>query len=67
MLTKMIGPIGCNWKYKMPAISIDKYRRLLNDYESTDEQITERLEYLESLCRNIIRNELKEYAEEKRK
>jgi hypothetical protein len=63
----MIGPIGCNWKYKMPAISIDKYRRLLNDYESTDEQITERLEYLESLCRNIIRNELKEYAEEKRK
>jgi len=39
-------------------IPIAKYRHLLNDSTSTDEKIAERLQYLEALCRNIIRFEL---------
>ena len=39
-------------------MNIKEYRKILNDYKSTDEQIKKRLQYLESFCRNIIRMEL---------
>jgi len=48
-----------------PIIPIAEYRRLLKDDTSTDEQILNRLEYLESFCRNIIRNEIKTYVSKK--
>lgn len=43
------------------VVSVEEYRRLLNDYQSTDERIRERLQYLESFCRTIIRAELKRF------
>jgi hypothetical protein len=43
------------------VVSVEEYRRLLNDYQSTDERIRERLQYLESFCRTIIRAELKKF------
>jgi DNA mismatch repair ATPase MutS len=45
------------------VVSIEEYRRLLNDHESSDERIWERLRYVESLCRNVIRSELENYME----
>lgn len=47
---------------KKPIIPILEYRRLLNDEESADEQILERLSYLENFFRTIIRIELEDYA-----
>lgn len=46
-----------------PVVSVEEYREMLADYTSTDQQIFDRLWYLESLCRNIIRDELKNYDE----
>jgi len=39
-------------------VTTKEYRELLNDNETSDEQIQKRLEYLEAFCRNIIRQEL---------
>lgn len=39
-------------------ISPKEYRKILNDYKSSEEQIKKRLEYLEAFCRNIIKQEL---------
>ena len=50
-----------------PIIPIAEYRRIMSDQTSTDEQILRRLEYIESLCRYIIRNEIKEYVSKKSK
>ena len=44
------------------VIPISEYRRLLADDESTDEQIRERLAYLENFFRTIIRIELENYV-----
>ena len=44
-------------------ISIEEYRKLMKDQISTDERIKERLTYLESFCRNIIRPELEKLYE----
>lgn len=46
------------------AISIAEYRSLLNDTESTDQQIRERLIYLGNFFRTIIRIELENYDAE---
>ena len=43
-------------------ITIEEYRKTLNDYVSSAEQIKKRLEYLEAFCRNIIKIELKDYV-----
>lgn len=40
------------------SLTIEEYRKMLNDQASTDEQIKARLLYLEALCRNIIQGEL---------
>ena len=45
-------------KGRSKPVSVAEYRKLLNDHESTEEKIQERLNYLEALCRNIIRGEL---------
>lgn len=41
-------------------VSVEEYRAILNDRKSTDEQIKKRLTYLEALCRNVIKLELKQ-------
>jgi glycerol-3-phosphate dehydrogenase len=43
---------------KSAIMSIEEYRKMLNDYGSTDEKIIQRIEYMEALCRNVIRIEL---------
>ncbi|MFZ2719936.1 MAG: hypothetical protein WAZ27_03635 [Minisyncoccia bacterium] len=46
----------------IPIVSVQEYRDLLRDEKSTDEQIRIRLEYLEMLCRSIIKSEVKMYG-----
>ena len=43
------------------SISIAEYRKIMSDEESSDEQILKRLNYLEALCRNVIKSELEEF------
>jgi len=45
-------------------IPVERYRRLLGDRISSDEKIMQRLQYLEALCRRIIRAELKKHVQE---
>lgn len=44
-------------------VSVEEYRKLLNDFTSSSEIIEKRLQYLESFCRNIIRPELQKIYE----
>jgi hypothetical protein len=46
------------------VVSVAEYRKMLGDNKSTDEQILNRLRYLEALCRNVIRGELENYVKE---
>ncbi len=46
----------------IPTVSVQEYRDILGDSKSTDDQIRLRLEYLEMLCRHIIRSEVKSYG-----
>jgi hypothetical protein len=39
-------------------VSIEEYRKILNDYKSPEELIIRRLQYLKAFCRNIIKIEL---------
>ena len=45
-------------------VSVSEYRQLLGDNTSTDKHITERLQYLEAFCRNIIKPELQKIYEQ---
>jgi hypothetical protein len=47
---------------KEPVVSVAEYRKLLNDTNSSDEQIRARIGYLEGLCRNVARAEIKAYV-----
>lgn len=38
---------------------IHAYRKIMDDFTTSSELIIQRLEYLNALCRNIIRSELK--------
>jgi hypothetical protein len=44
------------------VISVEEYRKILNDFSSTEEQIKKRLEFLEALCRNVAKLELENYV-----
>jgi len=44
------------------VITIKEYRKILDDKKSSNEQIAKRLQYLEALCRNITKSELKTYV-----
>lgn len=46
---------------KEPIVSVAEYRKLTGDLTSTDADILQRIQYLASLSRNIIRQELKDY------
>jgi hypothetical protein len=45
------------------VLSVDEYRKILNDNASSSEQIKKRILYLEAFCRNIIRLELEKNAD----
>lgn len=42
-----------------------KVRKILNDYKTPDQRIYDRIDYLETFCRKIIRIELEKYAQKK--
>ncbi len=46
-------------------LSIEKYRKVLNDYETPDEKVRERLEFLDALFRNVIRLIKENYERER--
>lgn len=41
-----------------PAISIEEYRQMMDDRQSPDGLILKRIQFMESMCRNVIRIEL---------
>ncbi|MFA6515252.1 MAG: hypothetical protein WCT42_03235 [Candidatus Paceibacterota bacterium] len=49
------------------VFSKEKYRRMLNDEISSDEQITKRINFLKSLCRNIIKLDIEKLYEQSKK
>jgi len=55
------------WKAKPKGsntvVSVEEYRKLLGDFTSSDERVEERLQYLESFVRNIIKPELQKIYE----
>jgi hypothetical protein len=55
------------WKVKPKGsdtvVSVEEYRKLVNDFTSSDERVEERLQYLEAFVRNIIRPELEKIYE----
>ena len=48
-------------------ITVGEYRKILDDYASSDSQIKQRLQYLEAFCRNIIQDNLEKYVAQNRK
>ena len=62
-----VGPSGDKADRKCydsdAVLSVDEYRKILNDNASTEKQIKQRVQYLEAFCRNIIRLELEKHAE----
>lgn len=48
---------------KRPVVSVAEYRRILKDSKSSDDQISNRIRYLENLCRDTIRREIQTYVE----
>jgi len=59
------GAIGSeSYNEVKPILSVEEYRTLLNDRQSTEDKIVMRLEFLEAYCRGIIRQVLKPYGED---
>ena len=56
--TQHFEPKNAKIEVESTLVSIDEYRAKTGDKSSTDQQITERLVYLESLCRHLIKQEL---------
>ena len=50
-----------NHLYDSRTVTIMDYRKIMNDEVSTDEQIEKRIEYLDTFCRNIIKEELSKF------
>ena len=48
-----------------PIIPIEEYRKIVEDGESSDEKVLERLQFLEAFFRNIICMEIEQYVREK--
>ena len=45
-------------------MSVEEYRKILNDQVSPKEKIVQRLQYLEGFMRNVIKSELQNYVKE---
>ena len=48
-------------------LSIQEYREILGDQKSPGEIIEKRLNFIESLCGNVIRQELTKYQDSKKR
>jgi hypothetical protein len=49
-----------------PTISIEQYRTLTGDQYTSDELVTQRIFYIERLCRGVIQQELRNTYADKR-
>jgi hypothetical protein len=47
-------------------ITKEEYRKMLNDWKSPDTLIEQRLNYLKSLCRKVIKIEIEKYVKAKK-
>ena len=43
-------------------VTVEEYKKILNDYKTSDELIKRRIEYITALCRNVARNEINIYV-----
>jgi len=43
-------------------ITVEEYRSILNDNKSSDEVIKKRIDYITALCRNLAKDEIKNYV-----
>lgn len=59
-----ITPVTAHDVEKDPIVSVVEYRKILKDYSSSDEQILNIIQYLENMCRDVIRREIQTYVEE---
>ena len=50
-----------NHLYDGRSVSINDYRKIMGDKISTDKQIEKRIQYLDTFCRNIIKEELSKF------
>lgn len=46
-------------------VTIEEYRKILNDYKSSEEQIEAKINFITKICQNIIRDEINAYARKK--
>jgi hypothetical protein len=66
-------PVACgrsdiiSSELKGTVIPIADYRRILKDTASSDTEIVDRLQYLESFCRSVIRIELEKHVHQNKK
>jgi len=44
-------------------MTVGEYRKITGDTDSTDERIQQRIDFIRSLCSNVIREELRKYKE----
>lgn len=44
-------------------MTVNEYREITGDTESTDEKVQQRIDFLRSLCSNVIREELKKHIQ----
>lgn len=49
------------------VISVDEYRSLVDDFDSSEDKIIQRINYLTAFCRNVARAELDRYVNEIKK
>jgi len=47
-------------------LTVEEYRKLMDDYISTDEIIRKRVKYMETLCRFTVRDNLQKYVKSKK-
>jgi len=56
-----------NHLYDSRTVTIQDYRKIMNDELSTDKQIEKRIQYLDAFCRNIIKAELSKFLAKNKK
>lgn len=63
LIVERITTLKVKTKGSGTVVSVEEYRKLVNDFTSSDERIEERLQYLEAFVRNIIKPELEKIYE----
>lgn len=47
-------------------ITVKRYREVMNDYSTSDDEIKKKIEYIKNFCRGIIKLELNKYENRKK-